>query len=289
MVQAIDKPEREGYLLVTIRYGDPTFPTFSYYTDWTQDTLGFLSTPSMEVDLKGNVGTFDEREVQIALPKGDAFTTAFSGGLTHSPAFARIEEITAGLAAGDAGERRVVFNGRVVRSIKNFEGRSDTVVLFCQNVKSRLKVPMGLACNHHCDFRVFGPGCNAGGLIASAHEKYSELAAIDGNEVTVDAGASSIVTPTSPGGNVDRYWERGYVEKDGLRIDIHIWSLADPTVFSLRRRPPDSWLLAGSTSIRFVPGCHKTIEDCRAVWDNENQAGHFGYGMLPYNPQFESP
>ena len=288
MANAIDRPERESYLLVTFQYGDSISPSFKMYTDWTQDQLGHTSVPALEVELVENGATFDEREVKVAMPVVDDFTRSISNGEPHSPTWVFIDEVTAGLFAGDSGSQRRVFVGRVMRTIKNFDQNPDVAVFFCQNIKSRLDVPMGMQCNHHCDFRLFGPGCNAGGLVAASHEVFGEIATIDGNEVTVSANAL-ITSPTSPGGNVDRFWERGSLEYEGLSIDVHIWKLSDPTTFVLRDTPPPSWLLAGTSSIKFTPGCHGTIEDCRDVWDNEAQAGHFGYGMLPYNPQYQNP
>jgi hypothetical protein len=288
MAKAIDRPERESYLLVTFQTGDLSSPTFHKYTDWTQDVLGFTSTPELEVDGIENEGVFQDKELKLALPVADQFTIDMSSGLRAAPTWVFIDEVTAGLFAGDAGSQRRVFVGRVMKTVQNFEGRSDTAVFFCKNIKSRLNVPVGIQCNHHCSWRLFGPGCNAGGLVVTSHQKFGEIATIDGKEITISTNAA-IESPTSPGGRTDRFWERGYLERDGLRIDIHIWSDADPDTFILRHRPPDSWLLAGSSSIKFVPGCHKTIEDCREVWDNEDNAGHFGYAMLAYNPQFESP
>jgi hypothetical protein len=290
MADAIARPERESYLLVTFQYGDPNgSPTFVKYTDWTQPILGHSSVPTLEVEDIENEGTFQEKELRLAIPVIDSFTTAIASGLKFAPTWVFIDEINAGLFAGDAGSARRVFVGRVMRTIKNFEGDSGVVVFFCQSIKSRLKAPVGIQCNHHCSWRLFGPGCNAAGLTQSTHDQTCEITSIDGKEVTITTPNLAITSPSSPGGRVDRFWERGYMEKDGLKLDIHLWSDADPTKFVLRRRPPNDWLLAGSTSILVVPGCHKTIEDCREVWDNEEAAGHFGYAMLAYNPQFESP
>lgn len=291
MAFASGRPEKESYLLVEFRFGDPSDPQFKRYTDWDQDVFGYTSTPSLEVEMPENTGILDKREARILLPVDD-FTSPFASGLVHSRAWVSIVEITAGLFSGDAGSSRTIFKGRVVRSFKNFQGRNDTAALFALPIKARLDVALGLQCNHHCVFRLFGPGCL---LDQSLFEEFGQIATIDGKTVTITPDAN-ITNPFVPGTNNDRVWERGYLEKDGLKIGIHVWNkLDDPLTFALRRRPPDTWLLQGVASIRFVPGCHKTIEDCRDVWDNEQGTagqggfGGFGFAMLSYNPIYENP
>lgn len=290
MVTAAGSPEKESFILVTFRHGSSAVPVFERYAAWNRDFEGYVSTPEMDVEMPDNTGTFDEKEVRVLLGL-DAFTTVVSSGLPHSPMYLQVEEVTAGLFAGDAGTRKILFKGRITRTIKNFQGRNNVVAFFSLPIKSRIDVPMGLQCNHHCGWRLFSRGC---GLTQGTHDQTGQIASMDGKEITISP-AAAITSPTAPGGDNSRFWERGYLEKDGLTIGIHIWSITDPTVFVLRRRPPDSWLLAGVSSILFVPGCHKTIEDCRNVWDNEQgQAGSggfggFGYAMLPYNPLFQNP
>jgi len=286
MTTALGRPEKEGYLLVEFRYGDNFAPTYARYTDWGQDTAGHTSTEGLEAEVPDNGGTLGEKEARVTLPM-DAFTTRASDGLPHSPIWLKVTEITAGLFPGDASHQLVTFNGRVERTIRNYEGANNSVAFFALPIKSKLDVPLGLQCNHTCILSLFRNGCG-NKRAESSHRVFGEIAAIDGQEITVVANAG-LTAPSSPGGNVDRYWERGFLQKDGLQIGVRIWSISDPSVFVLRRRPPSDWLLAGVGSIRFVPGCHKTIEDCRDVWDNEENFSGLGYGMLAYNPLFENP
>lgn len=290
MTTAAGSPEKQGYIFVTFRHGSPASPTYERYARTNIDTDGFAAKPNMGVDIPDNTGTFDNKEARILLDIDD-FTSPLSSGLPHSPIFVQIEEVTQGLFTGDAGTRKTLFKGRVTRTIRNYQGRNDTVAFFALPIKARLDVPMGLQANHHCGWRLFSMGC---GRLQALHQVFGQIAAIDGKEITISANPA-ITSPSSPGGNVDRFWERGFLLRDGLTIGVHLWVLTTPTVFVLRRRPPDSWLLAGPTSITFVPGCHKTIEDCRDVWDNEEGYlgqggfGGFGYAMPPYNPLFENP
>jgi hypothetical protein len=255
------------------------------YTDWQQDILQFASTPLMEVDLPPNGGEFGEREARIVLPL-DAFTDPLSDGLPHSPTFVKIEEQTHGLEAGDEATVLTLFRGQVERGIRNYQGRTSLVALKALPLKSRLDVKIGLQCNHYDEARLFGP---MSGLVQSSFDQTGQIASINGKEVTISPNAS-IENPTAPGGTNDRFWERGWLEKDGLRISVHIWNkLDDPKVFALRQRPPANWVLAGATSILFIPGTHATIEDARDVWDDEEHFLGLAYAMLNYNPIFENP
>jgi len=282
--RAVDKAEKESYQLVEFRHGENQ-SVVERYTDFQQDVTGFISTPLMKTEIVDNGGDLEKRETRIILPLDD-FTDRLSDGLPHSPIFVRIEEVTAGLVSGDEATNLTHLRGQVQRVIRNYQGRTNMVAIFAICAKMRLDISLGLQCNHHCERRLFSPGC---GLNQVSFEENGQIAVIDGKEITISPDIS-IENPTSPGGNNDRFWERGYLEKDGLRIGIHIWNkLDDPQVFILRAQPPADWLLAGVSSILFVPGCHGTIEDCRLVWDNEEHFLGLGFAMPDYNTIIENP
>jgi uncharacterized protein len=276
MVKAQARPEKEGFILVAFNHGTDA-NTQELYTDWQQDVLGHKSTPKMALDIPDNTATFDKRELRVLLPLDD-FTDRASSGVPHSPIFLSVTEVTQGLFPGDQNTQRVLFRGRVMRTIRNFQGRNNLVAFFALTAKSRLDVPMGLPCNHHCVWNVFGRGC---GLDVNDFDENGQIDSVDGQEVTVTTAAVTSKTGT--------YWRRGYMERGGLRIPIRDWSDADPTKFQMARRVPDDWISAGAISIHFVPGCDKTIETCRARYDNEEKFGGAGYAIPPYQPNFESP
>ena len=283
--QSISRPEKESYLLVEFRHGAGR-ATIERYTDFGRDVLGFVSTPTMKVEIPPNGGEFGEREAKIVLPM-DAFTARISDGLPHSPTFVVIEERTHGLAAGDEASVLVLFRGQVERAVRNYQGRTNQVALRALPLKSRLDVRLGIQCNIYDEVRLFGP---LSGLTQSSHDVLGQIASIDGKEVTLDTPNASITAPAAPGGVNDRFWERGWLERDGLRIGIHIWNrLDDPALFVMRQRPPADWVMAGGSSILFVPGTHCTIEDSRDVWDDEEHFLGLAYAMLNYNPIFENP
>ena len=282
--RALDRPERESYVLVEFFHGEDA-AEIERYTDLERDIIGYTSTPLMKVELPDNVGGFQEKEARIVLPL-DNFTHRLSDGHPHSPVFVRIEQQIRGLTAGESGTNLIPFRGRVERVTRNYQRRPNLIAIHALLAKSRLEVPLGLQMNHHDEARLFGP---MSGVTQAAHEVTGEIASMDGKEVTIVTPDVNITNPTAPGGDNSRFWERGWLEKDGARIAVHIWTIADPAVFVLREAPPLDWVLAGSTSIKFVPGSHGTIEDARDVWDDEEHFLGWGYGSPNYNPIIENP
>lgn len=278
MTRAVDRPEKETYTLAEFRHGTNA-ATIERYTDLERDFGPFLSTPTMQVELPDNTGAFQEREARVVLPL-DAFTDRLSDGKPHSPIYLRIEQQLRGLTAGEAGTNLVHHRGRVERVIRNHQRRPGQVAIQSLLSKSRLDVPLGLQMNHHDEARLFGP---MSGVVQASHQQTGQIATILGKVVTITTPRAQITAPTAPGGDNSRFWERGWLERDGARIGIHIWTIADPTTFVLRETPPSDWLLAGATSILFVPGTHGTIEDARAVWDDEEHFLGFGYSTPNYN------
>ena len=276
MANAGARPEKQSYLLVEFRHGDGASQR-EKYTDWQQDVTGFVSTPNMDVRVPENTGTFEDRECRIILPS-DTFADRAGNGLRHSPIFVRVREVTEGLALGDVNTERTLFRGRVMRVIKNFQGASTRVAFFCLSAKasSRLKnVKMGLPCNHHCVWTLFGAGCQ---LNQASFEANADIDSVDGKEITVtDTNVQSLT----------RQWRRGYIEYEGLRIPISDWSSSDPTKFYTARRVPDDWIGTSGNAIKFVPGCNKTIEECRTTYNNEQHFGGFGFAIPAYQPNIE--
>lgn len=273
---AYAQPEKESLCLVTFQYGDPTTPTFSRYTDWTEDYVGgFVATPAMKITIPENSGAFEERPLKIEMPL-DAFTTLLSSGLPHSPIYVRVQEITRALSGGPQATNLTHFMGRVMRSTRNYNGKKGRVMIQALSIKSRLEKSLALPCNHHCIWTLFGRGCGLSSIGFTTEV------------VTLDAIDGKVVTTTTAGvtSRPDKFWHRGYLEYDGLTISIQNWSSADPTKLYLMKQPPSAWL---SATLRAVAGCDKTIETCRDRFNNEEHFGGFGYAIPSHHPILEDP
>jgi hypothetical protein len=279
MVKAYARSEKEGITLLTFFHGEG-LGTREKYTDWDESFLGHKSEPRMSISLPANTGSFDKKELRILMPV-DPFTSLASNGSPHSPIYVQIEEVTQGLFPGDQPSQKVLYSGRVVRSIRNYQGRDNMVGFFALLIKSRLDVPMGLPCNHHCAWALFHGGC---GVVEASFDEVGEIDSQDGTIATVTTPAV-----LSQGASDARFWKRGYLEKDGLRLSIRDYDGATNTgKFYLARAAPDSWI-GGTADIRFIPGCDKTVETCRARYNAEEFFMGMGYAIPAYHPVLDSP
>jgi len=271
---AQESSNKRGFLLVEFRHGDGA-SVRELYTNYQQDVSGHTSTPNMEVSLPPNDGVLGNRELRVVLPS-DSFVDRLSNGLRHSPVFVRVRELTEGVDLSDVSIEMTLFRGRVMRSVRNFQGVSGRVALFSQTRKAenRLDIRMGLACNHHCVATLFGPLCQ---LDIDNFAVMGHIDSVDGKEIIVTASAVQTVS---------REWRRGWLEKEGLRIPISDWDSADPTKFFTARRVPDDWI-GGTNDVRFVPGCNKTIEQCRSDYNNEQHFSGLGYDIPAHQPNLE--
>jgi len=277
MAKAYARPEKEGFVLVTFFYGDG-LTTQSRYTDWDQPFLGHTSEPRMALSIPENEGTFDKRELRITLPQ-DIFTTRASSGVPHSPMYVIIEELTRGLFTGDQSSQKILYGGRITRTIRNFQGQNGRVAFFSLPIKSRLDVAMGLPCNHQCGWTLFHGGCGVTPVSVTG-----DIDSSDGTEITV-----TTLGVTTPGGTDAFYWKRGYAVKDGLRIAIRDYNGGvDTSKLYMARPVPIDWV-GGLNDIQFVPGCDKTVETCIARWNGEEFFMGLGYAIPAYQPNFETP
>ena len=279
MVKSQARSEKEGFILVQLYYGDNLL-TQPRYTDWDQDFLGHTSTPSMELTLPENDGSFSRRELRIDLPT-DSFTTRLSSGVKHSRVYAIVQEVTQGLSTGDQNSQKTLYRGRLVRVIRNYENANNRVAMFFLPQKSRLDITPAIGCTHQCWWNLFRGNCGASttGKILT-----TEIDSKDGHEVTI---TDATVLAKAVGDA--RFWKRGYMEKDGLRIDIRDYDGAtDDTKFFMSDPVPTDWV-AGSNDITIVSGCDKTIETCRSRHNAEEFFMGLGHGLPDYQPNLESP
>lgn len=295
-MSALDNPTEESYMTVEFSYGSPI--KFARYTDRVTDVQGgdFTAKPEMKITLPDNTGVFDQKVLRVVLPLVtadvvDTFLDRLSDGLPHAPIAVIVREIIKPLLGSEAADILDVFRGSVTRSVRNYQGRADTIAIEASPARARLKASMGMPCNHHCTFNMFGRGCSTGdglggaepdGTPASGPQRGDELAL-----VVISAINGKEVTATPPAKSDDRHWHRGYMEFDGLRIGIRDFDASVATdKFQLVNRPPATW---SGEQVVLVPGCDKTIEICRTRWANEEHFGGFGYAIPPYNPLVESP
>lgn len=263
--------EKVSAFFVELKYGDPAAPTFLRLTDWSADltfqSLTYTSQPEMKIENLEISGIFDDRTVELTLPLvAGGFTDRVANGAKHSPVYVTIWEKLFSTSGG-SDQVLTLFSGKINRVIRNFQGRPNFVMLEFKSTKQRLDVPMGLVATHQCQWSFGGRGCGV---------------TVTTSTGTMTAFSGKTATITGLSGQADRFWHRGFVEKDGIRIEIRDW--VNGTSFELMQEPPPEW--AGA-SVKVYAGCDKSIETCRARWNNEANFSGFGYAIPNYSPNYE--
>lgn len=286
MTEALDRSEKGAFHTITFRYGNPAKSVV--YTNADTDNLfggAEISVPKMEFEVPENTGTLERKLLSIKVELNDdtrPFLDALTRGTPFAPVSVELRERIDPTFPSDSARNLVLFSGDIDRTLRNFNGRNDLVKIECTNFKSRLETPMAFPCNHHCGWRLNGPGCNESthgpvGYTTAART----VSVIDGKLVTVTG--STVLTGT-------KSWVRGFAEFDGLTIGIMQHDpVGAPQDFILVTQPPEEWL---GQAVTFSPGCSKLIDDptgCRDAWDNEEGFGGSGFAIPPYNPIVENP
>lgn len=237
----------------------------------------FEALPRLEIALPPNTGGLEEKPLELTVVRSSkTLFQNLSSSEPHAPVTVKVwEELYDDPATSSTYELLLHYHGQVSKAVRNYQNAPDLVLLEALTLKSRLDVPMGLPANPQCVWTLAdGVNCTVTATPQS------------GTLASVISGPLVEITGLSPPGGDASYFQRGYVEVDGLRIGIRKWDSGSPDEFHLRRRVPASWV-GGSVSV--VPGCDKTIEVCRSRWSNEEQFGGFGYAIPNYQPNYESP
>lgn len=258
------------------------------FTDSTSDATDeegntYTSVPSLEVRLPPMTGVLDNKPCAIEAPTGaHAFFSRVAQDAPCPVVTVNVrEQITA--YAGDTAYAGLAFeayhfHGRMSETVRNANGRSDSVRIEAVSLKGRMGVPLGVPATPECQWIFRQAPCGADAA-AELQEQTTYVTAIDGTELTT----TGIGRPTLG----DNLYERGYVlnEIDGVTIDIRIWARATATRVVLVEPPPATWL---GQLVRLMPGCRGTTADC-AMWGQTGKFGGMGIKIPNYHPVYEIP
>lgn len=280
VVNALDAPVKETWQYVLFR-NETTGAVVAAYTDRDSDTVFegqlYLSETRMEVQLPENDGLLTDSPCNFVLP----LTAGFTRDITSSSPYPRtvVDVVEFIRADGYASVALRTFSGLLVGFRRNHAGRKDYIALSALSVKSRLQgISIGEPCNHQCINRLGDGRCQVS-MLGTPRRVTVTVDAIDGQQVTL---GTSIAT-----GLEDRFYQRGYMVKDGLEISIQIWRNeveGDKQAFFMTRRPPTSWV---GTQVTLFSGCDKTAGTCDTRYGNLEHFNGRGYHMPAYHPNFE--
>lgn len=263
--------EKSSQLFIEFKYGDPAAPTILRLTRYTYDTLldtfTWTAAPDLEVSVPDISGVLNDKPLSISGPPetGSNFFARLGNGEPHSPVYVTVWEVLKGTAA-QPDQRLKLFTGRVARVTRNYR-RQGWILIEMRGIKLRLNNSLGIIAMHQCSHTLGDRGCKAAVVTSTG-----TMTVITGKTVTI----------TGLSGQANRFWHRGFVERQGLRLPIREW--VSGTTFELTDEPPADWV---NQSVKVYEGCDKTIETCRAKFANEANFVGIGHAMLPYSPNWE--
>lgn len=276
MSRALDLSEKNTFQLVWLSHaGGDTF-----YTDWTSDFSfrgnTYLSRPTMQVQVPKNTGTLEDLKATIEMTLEDGILTDLTSGDAHAVVEVTVYELTKPTSTGPSATVRTTFLGIIIQGSRNINGKRGQVRLQAIADKSLTAVAMGDPMNHLCSNSLGDRRCQID-MSVGQNSFFGTIGSITDRTVTISIASSY--------NSDERYFHRGYLSYQGLRIMVRDWVKATPTVFTLVRRPPASWL--GKT-VLVASGCDKSVETCVRRYSNEENFRGNGHAIPSYNPWLET-
>ena len=276
-------PVKQSYWLIRLLWGNPTSYSKWYMTNANDDLIAapppsgaqalFLATPLLNVGAQPNSGTFEQRTWTFDIPYKTA-QSPFLDQITSGRAKPQVL-ITAWEYALSPDDTEVQIlthlSGKVAKVIKNPGGKQELIRFEALTVKNDIKRAMGVPAMPSCQWH-FGH-LKTCGVDTDSLKENGSLDTIDGLTATI----------TGLSAQRDRYWHRGYIEKDGIRILIKSWTQG--TTFVLGKFIPLAWeeALPGVT-VQLTPGCDKLATTCDLWGKLEDSFSAWGTAIPAYNP-----
>jgi hypothetical protein len=279
-------PKKLPYYLLELSYGasagtSARFTTRAAAVTYEGDTYAALPKLAV-VELPANTGVLEEGTLKLEVPvDAHALFAALVSGEKHSPVYATLRQVNEPLQDDGGADEVLVLclMWRVGKATKNPTKKRGVVRLEATGPKAHLADALGMPALYQCAWQLFDQGCG----LETLSDNTGTLTAIDGTDnkkVTITG-----VSVTVPGATPGKTFHRGYVERDGMRLEIRDWSSGASTTFHLERKPPAAWV--GQT-VTVVAGCDKAIETCRGRFANEERFQGCGYAMPDRQPNFET-
>lgn len=272
--EALLRSTKISYVCVELKYGSSLDPKFARYTDWTTEAdfagAKFESVPTMEFKIGRHTAKLDEDSTTITLPQNLAFIAALVTGEPHSRIRVRIFEVSQIDTTQKVGQ--VIFLGLVSSITKNVDQIENRAQLVCTNIKSRMKVNLGVVASHQCQLIFTKKGCNATPFTTTG-----EVYDIQGLSLFISGDFSTFNKVVL---------RRGICSFEGLDVTIRDGDfLVGGAVLRLNRRPPRVWL---NQVIDIQSGCDRQLTTCRGEYANEDSWLGLGIAMPAYDPLLES-
>lgn len=284
--EALDLPEKNTWQVVKFNHAADGV-LLAAFTDRDSDEVfegvTYTSEPSMEVKLAENDGMLSsDTPTKITLPNtpiaADATAQTFLDRISSGQPYQTVEVNVAEITVGDGGTKSVLktFRGEAVFLDVNSKEDKDILVFEVLTDKQKLQpIKLGLPVEVQCINALGDARCKV------------NLSPFSWNLTITDIDSKVVTATGMPDGQVDRLMMAGFFEFETLRIRIHNWRNeveGDKTIFYLQERPPSHWL---NEVVAATAGCDKSVETCRAVYNQEAEFNGWGYAMPEYHPVYE--
>lgn len=283
MTSALSQTSRTTKYLVRFCYGEPTDerPLGSNERRYTDSSVAipgaggmYATIGSFELSSIKNTGEIKGTEVKITL-SSDSFTQYLADGTKHSPVHCFVYERHIPTSGGPTDiDLSTVFSGVVSKATASPKGKTGLIEITAMSIKGIWDIPLGLFEETHCVWPLYSGPCSA---VRTNYYLALTVDSVSRNKLTVNTTPLLLAKE-------DNWFTKGWVEYDGIVVDVRIWRSRDPLVFHLVQDVGSYW---ENRVIKAYAGCDKSVSTCRARFNKESQHGGFGVAIPAYNPLYE--
>ena len=243
--------------LVIFAWGDASVARYiRWEEDVTANSVTFTAAPELDLSCDKQHGGVKDSPWSVSLKPRSPLVNMVRIW-PHAPVRVTIGEVD----PFDVTTYRELFYGTITRTKK----KRGLVTADVVGHKANFTFPLGVIVDVTCSHIFGGPGC---GVDVAAEQETGTIDAIAGNIVTINDVANLDSTR----------WHRGDARLDGLSIMI---MSSTATTLKLSRPPPPEW---NGAAVLLTPGCDKSLNICRGIWQNESRFLGLGIALPNFHP-----
>jgi len=233
----------------------------------------YTSFPEFQVKLPDRSGGFEEKELTVEISIEDSTLLArIINGYPFAPVKVDVYEYIFNDVTGAEPEIKHLYRGKIAAATNNVNKMRDVIRVTVTNDKSRMNFPLGMTANVQCDWTLGDNNCQA------------TVVPYVGEVESVQSTVMVLTAAPNPGTYPSRLFNKGFVERNGIRILIKEWISGE--VFYLAKPVPPEWV---GEDVTVNSGCDRALQTCVGIYDNQPRFLGLGYLMSAHNPIYEEP
>lgn len=230
----------------------------------------YVSFPEFNYRLPERSGGFEEKPLEIEIPAINDYLDKLVTGYAFAPTTIDVYDYLFDDVNGEDPEIRHLYRGRLQTATSNYHQNHDLIKMSVMNDKGRLAMALGVSCHVQCSWVLGDDTCKA------------TVISLGLTVATINGTVMTTTTSPDPGTYPSRLFNKGYVQKDDIRILIREW--ISGSLFLLAKPPPISWV---GEAVTVFSGCDRSLSTCIGTYDNQLRFGGLGYRMSAHNPIYE--